>query len=439
MNSQKMKNLFIIDDTLSNKISYYHIMLFLIFLPFDRFYSELVLMSFLIHTIIQLKKTAWRQVFNIQLLVLLALLLLTAVSIIYTRNKAQGVSLLVRQLAMLLFPFILLINPIRLMSYRVRLFWIFTLVCLFTILYLYLDAFRVILYYHLPLRSILSSAFINHNFSLPVDLHATYLSMYIALSLVFLITVYYEEVSKRKKLFIISSMIVLLAGLLQLGSRAVLIAALLIGIFIIPGFLLTKKQRPAYLLRFITCLCLLCGVILLSDSLKNRYINELGMDLGKRGNSYSNTTPRIERWKLGFELVEVSPLIGYGSGDETDLLTEKYYAHKFYNAYLFRLNSHNQYLGFLLKSGLIGLLVYLWVLWYSFRIAVRKKDILFLGFLVIISTVSFSENYLDVNKGIFFYAFFLSFFIIAEKKSQPARIYSANSGNLQEPSSVFTY
>lgn len=111
MVNQKMKNLFIINDTLSNKISYYHIMLFLIVLPFDRFYSELVLMSFVLHTVIQLKKIAWREVFNTQLLVLLALFLLTAISIIYTHNKAQGVSLLVRQLAMLLFPLSCSLTP----------------------------------------------------------------------------------------------------------------------------------------------------------------------------------------------------------------------------------------------------------------------------------------------------------------------------------------
>ena len=51
-----MKKLLFIDDTLENKISYYHLAFFLISLPFDFFYSEVVLTSFAIHTLIHLRK-----------------------------------------------------------------------------------------------------------------------------------------------------------------------------------------------------------------------------------------------------------------------------------------------------------------------------------------------------------------------------------------------
>jgi len=51
-----MKELFLIKDTLANKISYYHLMLYLLSLPFDRFYSHLILISFAVHTIIQFNK-----------------------------------------------------------------------------------------------------------------------------------------------------------------------------------------------------------------------------------------------------------------------------------------------------------------------------------------------------------------------------------------------
>ena len=39
-----------------------------------------------------------------------------------------------------------------------------------------------------------------------------------------------------------------------------------------------------------------------------------------------------------------------------------------------------------------------------------------LSFMVLVTVVSFSEDLLDVNKGIFFYAFFFSFFILSKKK-----------------------
>ena len=59
-----MKKLFIINDTLTNKISYYHLALFLIFLPFDRFYRELVLISLTVHTLIHVGKINFRALFH---------------------------------------------------------------------------------------------------------------------------------------------------------------------------------------------------------------------------------------------------------------------------------------------------------------------------------------------------------------------------------------
>ena len=38
-----MRKLFLIEDTIANKISYYHLAGFLIALPFDFFYSEIIL------------------------------------------------------------------------------------------------------------------------------------------------------------------------------------------------------------------------------------------------------------------------------------------------------------------------------------------------------------------------------------------------------------
>ena len=51
-----MKKIFFINDTVENKISYYHLLAFLAALPFDRLYSQVVLISFTIHTLIHIKK-----------------------------------------------------------------------------------------------------------------------------------------------------------------------------------------------------------------------------------------------------------------------------------------------------------------------------------------------------------------------------------------------
>src|SRR6185312_1046947 len=51
-----MKQLFFINDTLENKISYFLISCFLIALPFQHFFSEILLTCFTIHTLIHIRK-----------------------------------------------------------------------------------------------------------------------------------------------------------------------------------------------------------------------------------------------------------------------------------------------------------------------------------------------------------------------------------------------
>jgi len=110
-----------------------------------------------------------------------------------------------------------------------------------------------------------------------------------------------------------------------------------------------------------------------------------------------------------------SPVIGHGSGSEKRLLKDMYFKKRLYNSYLLELNAHNQYLSFLLKSGVLGLLIFFFTLGYGFWTAWNNRDIVFTAFMLLISVVSFSENMLDVNKGIFFYAFFFSVFLFTGK------------------------
>jgi len=130
------------------------------------------------------------------------------------------------------------------------------------------------------------------------------------------------------------------------------------------------------------------------------------------------TDTRLARWRVSYGLIKRSPVIGYGAGSEIGLLQDGFYSHKLYNSYLNKLNTHSEYLSFLLKSGIIGLFIYLGTLAFGFRAALRNKNIFFFTFMLLIAVVSLSENLLDVDKGIIFYAFFFTFFV-TNKVKQP--------------------
>lgn len=409
-----MNRLFIINDSLENKISYYHIAAFLVALPFDRFYSELILISFLLHTLIHINRHRLRLVFTTPNLLLSSVFLVSAIGILYSQDKTQGLRDLERQLAILLFPLILSLSGLDLGKYKMNFLKLFSFTCVLTILYLYMDAIRIILYNKLPLSHLFSQVFLNHNFSNPIGIHATYLGMYCLFSTAIFLYLFLKEVRLSGRIVYMLCVSILLAGLLQLGSRSVLISAgIIAGLF---PFLLLKGARRSSLILVITVTAVFITVIIINiNAFKTRYIAQFKHELVQPSMDSEVSEPRIVRWRLALQLIEKSPLYGYGTGAERQLLKEVYFNNKLYNSYLHELNAHNQYLSILLKTGMWGLLIFLFTLFTAFVIAFRKKDILFGSFLVIISIVSVSENILDVNKGIFFYAFFFSLFIHSGK------------------------
>lgn len=435
-----MKLLLHPNDTLTNKISFYQLVAFVVALPFDQFYSELALVSFLLHTLITLKKEDLRNILTKEVLLLVSVFLLTVVGALYTTNKTEALKLLSRQLAILLFPVLLFINPIALKKYKRPLLLSFSVSFTLAVVYLFADALRIIRYHHLPLSALLTPAFQNHHFSEPIDLHATYFSLYMALALAVFLNCFRLEKKTTNKIFFATATGLLGLGLLQSGSKAVL-AGVLLTLLAFPFFLDGKRKR-----FFTVGAALAIAGTLLSiftvPSFRYRFVNLLREDLSETAAELSIADPRLQRWELAFDLVKKAPLTGYGSGDEVDLLKETYYNHKLYDSYLHRLNAHNQYLSFLLMGGVGALAVYLLTIFYGLRFAIRQRSFVFLSFVLLLLTVSVSENILFRNKGIFFYSFFFTLFVGAGKTKRKATVLpqeSVTTGNPERRILVSTF
>jgi O-antigen ligase len=424
-----MRSLFIIEDTFANKISYFLIMLFLVCLPFDRFYSELLLITLSIHTLIHLKKikSFKRPITNVVFLQLV--FFITLLGCVYSVDREQGLSNVSKQLGIFIFPILLAATPLNLTKYKGELLLAFSISCSATIAYLYYDAFRTIIFYKLPVKALFSPSFVNQKFSLPIDAHATFLSMYCALSLTYLLKCLMQKLPAYKKVIFIALSAILFAGIIQLSSKSVFISALLIINFFIPLYI-PKRKRLAYIVIVFT-LSLACIIAILRiGSLRTRFLKEMTYDLTKFERTSDKNEYRIARWEAAIDVIKSAPIIGYGSGSEIDVLKEMYFEKKLYNSYILELNAHNQYLSFLINFGIAGLMVYLFTLGWGIREAIRNKDVMLLSFLTLIIIVSLSEDLLDVNKGIFFYSFFFSYFILSNKKRTIIRYYTNN--NFQE-------
>ena len=170
---QDFKHQALSSNPTEERISYFHLCAFIILLPFERFYGQLVLISLLIHTLIHLKSEKLKTILSFQNLFLTSVFFLNLLGMIYSQDRGQALKDAQRQLAILLFPVMLSLTNLDLVYYRSRLLKVLAFTGVFTILFLYGDALHIILYNRLPISTLFSQVFINHNFSEPIGIHAT--------------------------------------------------------------------------------------------------------------------------------------------------------------------------------------------------------------------------------------------------------------------------
>ena len=133
----------------------------------------------------------------------------------------------------------------------------------------------------------------------------------------------------------------------------------------------------------------------------------------KRGENPSGhtLTMRIEFWKTALHIIKQQPLFGVGTGDIQDSFNAAYVeTHTKLNKQWW-LRCHNQYLAVTVAFGIIGLFVFLFYLFYPAYQLRNHLHGLYYCFLII-SLVSFiTEDSLENQAGVTFFAFFNSLFL----------------------------
>ena len=188
-----MRKLLIIDDTLANKISFYHLLLLLVSLPFDYFFSHIIIASYAIHLLIHFKKSDVKPILTLRMLALQSVFLVTLIATIYSSYKPLAFNDMGRQLVILILPILFCIGPLDIKKYRDQLLQVFALCCTLTVIYLYIHALYLLRYFHYPIKLLFSHAFTNHNFSETIGMHATFFSLQLGIALMALLVILLKE------------------------------------------------------------------------------------------------------------------------------------------------------------------------------------------------------------------------------------------------------
>ncbi|MCW3083939.1 MAG: hypothetical protein JWP12_1305 [Bacteroidetes bacterium] len=157
------------------------------------------------------------------------------------------------------------------------------------------------------------------------------------------------------------------------------------------------------------------------SSIKGR-LHELGWEIQMyktTGDANDHSlTQRFEYWKAATGIIATHPLIGVGTGDIKNAFDEQYEKTNSGLKKEFRFRSHNQYLSMAVAFGIIGLLWFLITLIYPMIKLNKTFDFLYITFFIV-ATVSFlTEDTLETQAGVNFYAFFNAFFLFVHNSKK---------------------
>lgn len=133
--------------------------------------------------------------------------------------------------------------------------------------------------------------------------------------------------------------------------------------------------------------------------------------IGNNPNGHS-LTMRIEFWKAALGIIKDNLFFGVGTGDVNNVFLNQYEKIKSPLDKQNRHRAHNQYLEITVAFGVIGFLLFLFCLLYPIWINRKNLDFFYAAFIIIALSSMLTEDTLETQVGITFFAFFNSFLLI---------------------------
>ncbi len=336
------------------------------------------------------------------------------VGMLYSDNLKEGWRNLELRVSLLIFPLIL-ISPGDMICKRVHiLLKIFAISTFSFLLFCYLYAFYrslSILNGSLIFNPFLQEyTWLNYFYALEFAIfqHTSYLSMFTLMSFYIALENAFGIYGQRKYRYlwlIISG--TLMISIYFLSSRAGILAAFLT----LPVYLFIKLKSLDKL-RFFWISMLLMTVIFIPIVLTNPRVNNYKDWREKHRSTSSNlSNDRMIIWNSAKTILKQNFILGVGTGDIQEELNEEFRSTGYIKLAEVNTNSHNQYLEILIENGLISLIIFFSMILMMFYISYKKRNILYLMFLLLVVISFLFETMLNRLAGVTFFSLF-SFLLI---------------------------
>lgn len=236
-------------------------------------------------------------------------------------------------------------------------------------------------------------------------MHPSYLSMYI----VFFLFALYEFRTSGSKTFwyIYIPALILVFHLNLLSSKAGFLTFFMALVFISADLIFRKKWKQILSMAILPVIVFGSSMFFFPASSQRvaSVVNNIGKSTEELNNSGESTADRILIWKTALRLASDNLLIGQGTGDVKDALIASYKKEGLTYPVRFNLNAHNQFIQSLVALGIPALLLLIFMLGFPLWHAVRKKELVYAGFILFFGFNILVESMMEVQAGIVFFAF----------------------------------
>lgn len=251
-----------------------------------------------------------------------------------------------------------------------------------------------------------------YNFSSLISLHPTYFALFLNLSLFGIVWLWYDRRKRGEEIHkgrLVWQGMVLLGVLLLLSARMQIIILLLVTVLSVIWFSARRGKiwQGAFVVMGLTAV--LSAGILFNPENYRRFEDLFSASAESRGIENSGKGVRVFIWDNAVSLMRENLWIGVGTGDSLDELAESYRSDGFEYGFESRLNAHNQYLETGVALGLVGMVYLLVGFLLPAGWAIRRRNYLYLGFLILFALSCLTESMLSRQHGVNFYAFFNAF------------------------------
>ena len=341
-------------------------------------------------------------------------------------NLGFGFHLFERKAALLIFPLIFSFSNIDYTRF-VFIIKAFVLGCVFSyficLVHPFIFSFDWIQFEFIPIKSPNGIIFENENYNwlnyftslnFTNTIDRAYFACYSVFALTFVL-LFRKEYEKREFTLLV---VFLLFAIIQIHSISGFLSATAVCVLFVFSIKDIRKK--------IALFGLFSGIVLISILYSPRlkeYVGEVKdlVTTGELDDHFLNE--RFAFWKNAITVYKKKPIIGNGIKTAQKLMNEEHertlnWSPEWVKEVNF--NAHNQYLQFLIESGLIGLIIYLFtILWFLFK-QMKKENILAkkiaFYFMVIFSLHLLSESMIYRYLGISFFSFFYCLLLVFNPK-----------------------